>query len=84
MNPHPITVRGIALAEGRLLAIFAPLVARTREQLLVEAKAVAARQPDLLEWRADFYDRLGDPAEVAATAQALRSAQRRLEQRRGI
>lgn len=74
MPTRPILVHGRPLAEGRLPAICAPLVARTREALIAEARAVAAKQPDLLEWRADFFSALGDSAEVLATAAALREA----------
>lgn len=55
-------------------AICAPLVAATREALLAEARAVAAGQPDLLEWRVDFFAALADTAQVLATARELRLA----------
>lgn len=71
---HPIVLKGRPLAAGRLPAVCAPLVAPTREALLAEARQVAARQPDLLEWRVDFYRDIGNAAEVLATAAALREA----------
>jgi 3-dehydroquinate dehydratase-1 len=72
--PAPITLRGRPLAQGRLPAICAPLVGRTREQLLAETAAVTALAPDLLEWRVDFFEGIGETAEVLATAHALRAA----------
>ncbi|MDB5953633.1 type I 3-dehydroquinate dehydratase [Ramlibacter sp.] len=69
-----ITLGGQPLAGGRLPAICAPLVARTRAALITEAQAVAAKRPDLLEWRVDFFAALTDPAEVLAAASALREA----------
>jgi len=72
--PRAITVGGQPLAGGRLPAICAPLVARTRAALVTEAQAVAAKRPDLLEWRVDFFEAIGDPAEVLAAASALREA----------
>ena len=72
--PRAITIGGQPLAGGRLPAICAPLVARTRAALVTEAQAVAAKRPDLLEWRVDFFEAIGDPAEVLAAASALREA----------
>lgn len=74
MHTRPIRLRGEPLAAGRTPAICAPLVARTRDALRGEAAAVAAKRPDLLEWRVDFFGRLADPGEVLATAAALRDA----------
>lgn len=73
MHPHPILLKGRPLADGRLPAICAPLVARTRTGLLAEVEFVTAKQPDLLEWRVDFFERLGDREEVLAAAADLRS-----------
>jgi len=70
----PIQIGGRPLAGGRLPAVCAPLVARTREALAAEAAAVAAKQPDLLEWRVDFFEAIGDTAEVLRAAAGLRSA----------
>jgi 3-dehydroquinate dehydratase I len=74
--PHTITLGGRPLAEGRLPAICAPLVARTRAALAEEAAAVAALQPDLLEWRVDFFDAIADTAAVLSAAQAVQQAAR--------
>jgi 3-dehydroquinate dehydratase I len=71
---NPITLGGRPLAGGRLPAVCAPLVARTREALVAEAAAVAAKQPDLLEWRVDFFAAVADPQEVLRAAAALRQA----------
>ena len=67
-------MRGRPLAGGQLPAVCAPLVARTREALAAEATTVAALQPDLLEWRVDFFAAIADTAEVLAAARALRQA----------
>jgi 3-dehydroquinate dehydratase-1 len=70
----PIVVRGRPLATGRLPAVCAPLVGRTGEALAVECAAVAAKQPDLLEWRVDFFAAIGDVQAVLRAAAALRAA----------
>ena len=72
----PIRIAGRALADGRLPAVCAPLVGRTRAALAAEAAAVAALAPDLLEWRVDFFEAIADTAEVPAAAADLRAASR--------
>lgn len=74
MNFRPIELRGRPLAQGRLPAVCIPLVGRTREALAAEAQAVAAKSPDLLEWRVDFFDGIADTAAVLETAAAIRAA----------
>jgi 3-dehydroquinate dehydratase I len=76
VTARAIHVRGQPLAGGRLPAICAPLVGRTREQLLAEAAAVAAKRPDLLEWRVDFFEGIADSRAVADLAGALKQAAR--------
>lgn len=69
-----ITLKGTPLAGGRLPAVCAPLVARSHDALMQEAAAVAAKQPDLLEWRIDFFTALADRQQVLAAARQLRAA----------
>ena len=64
-------------ARGRKLGgdtplLCAPLVGRTRERLLAEANRVLKQKPDLVEWRVDFFDAIGDAGAVIDTARALR------------
>ena len=76
MRPSGIIVNGQPLAGGRLPAVCAPLVARTQAALLAEAAAVAAKEPDLLEWRIDFYEGIADTGSVLRAARELREAAR--------
>jgi 3-dehydroquinate dehydratase I len=71
---RPLAMRGRPLAGGRLPAVCAPLVARTPEALLAETRAVAAKQPDLLEWRVDFLEEIAQTDTVLRTAAAIRGA----------
>jgi 3-dehydroquinate dehydratase-1 len=73
MQPHPIVLRGTALAGGRVPAICAPLVARSRVALLEEVGVVAAKRPDLLEWRIDFFEAIGRVDDMLAMARELRT-----------
>jgi 3-dehydroquinate dehydratase I len=71
MHPQAILLNGRPLAGGRLPAVCAPLVARTDAALLAETAAVAAKRPDLLEWRVDFYEGIADTGRVLALARGL-------------
>lgn len=74
MPTRAIELKGRPLAGGRLPAVCAPLVGRTREALLAEAAAVAAKRPDLIEWRIDFFQAIADSAAVVALGGELRRA----------
>ena len=68
-----VDVRGRKLG-GETPLLCTPLVGRTRERVLAEAASVVRQKPDLVEWRVDFFDRIGDTAAVIDTARALRDA----------
>ncbi len=55
-------------------AICTPLVGRTRDQVLAEVAQVVSKQPDLLEWRVDFYQGIDDVAAVVALTKEIRQA----------
>lgn len=74
MQPKAIELKGRPAGSGRFPAICAPLVGRTRERLLAEAAAVAAKRPDILEWRVDFFEGIGDTAAVLSVLARIRQA----------
>jgi 3-dehydroquinate dehydratase I len=71
MQQRPVTVHGKALPYP---AICVPLVARTRDALVKECATVAAKKPDLIEWRVDFFDAIGDAKQVVDVARELKAA----------
>jgi 3-dehydroquinate dehydratase-1 len=74
MNPgKSIDIRGRKLG-GETPLICSPLVARARERLLAEAATVAAKSPDVIEWRVDYFGAINDTAAVLDTGKALRAA----------
>jgi len=70
----PITLNGQPIAGGKCPLICAPLVGRTREKLMAELAVVRQKQPDILEWRVDFFEQISDLASVIATAKAIKHA----------
>lgn len=70
----PIEWDGKPAGSGRFPSICAPLVGRTRESLLAEAASVAAKKPDILEWRVDFFERIADTGEVVDLAVQIKRA----------
>jgi 3-dehydroquinate dehydratase-1 len=74
MQPRAIELAGRPAGSGRFPLVCAPLVGRTRERLLAEAAAVAAKRPDLLEWRVDFFEGIGDTAAVAGALAGIKQA----------
>jgi 3-dehydroquinate dehydratase I len=68
-----IDARGRKLG-GETPLICTPLVGRSRERVLAEAASVVPKKPDVIEWRVDFFEEIGDTAAVLAVARALRGA----------
>ena len=68
-----IDIRGRRLG-GATPLICSPLVGRTRDAILAEAATVVAKQPDVIEWRVDFFGGIGDTVAVLDTGRALRAA----------
>ena len=59
--------------DGTLLACV-PLISKNLEALIHDAKETCLEQPDILEWRSDFFLSITQPDKVAQAAQALRQA----------
>ncbi len=74
MQTHkPIELNGQPIAGGKFPLICTPLVGRTLNALLAELEVVLPKQPDVLEWRVDFFESIGDAAAVIAAARAIKS-----------
>jgi 3-dehydroquinate dehydratase-1 len=67
-----VDARGRKLG-GETPLLCTPLVGRTRERVLAEAKSVLRQKPDIIEWRVDFFEAIGDTKVVLETARALRA-----------
>ena len=63
---NTVHIRNIALGEG-IPKICVPIVARTCEAILEEAKRIRALSADLVEWRADWFEDVFTPGTVSYT-----------------
>ena len=70
---NPVAVRNKVIG-GPVPLICIPVMAAARADLLDQATAMRAQQPDLLEWRVDAYAGINDLADCLATLAALRAA----------
>jgi 3-dehydroquinate dehydratase-1 len=68
-----VDIRGRRLG-GDTPLICSPLVGRTHARVIAEATIVAAKKPDVIEWRVDYFGGIGDAAAVLETGTALRTA----------
>lgn len=66
-----VTVRGTEIGGGKPL-ICTPLIGSNEEQLMLELERILPKKPDILEWRADFFQHLDDLQEVIHTASKIR------------
>jgi 3-dehydroquinate dehydratase I len=69
-----IELNGKPIGDGAFPLIITPLVGRTREAIADELAAIVPKMPDMLEWRIDFFEAIGDAARVVETAHAIRAA----------
>lgn len=71
-SSKPITLKGQPIANGKVPLICTPLVGRTLDAVLAELDVVLPKKPDVLEWRIDFFEQIGDTATVIAAAIAIK------------
>ena len=70
--PKHIEIGGHAIAGGKFPLICTPLVGRTFDKLMAELDVVLPKKPDVLEWRVDFFEQIGDTSAVIAAATAIK------------
>ncbi|MDD2919410.1 type I 3-dehydroquinate dehydratase [Rhodoferax sp.] len=71
---RPIELHGQPIAGGKFPLVCTPLVGRTLDQLMTELATVLPKQPDVLEWRVDFFEAIGNTPAVITAAQAIKQA----------
>jgi 3-dehydroquinate dehydratase-1 len=65
---------GKMIGEGKQVLVCTPVVGDTRAKILAELDAVLAKKPDVVEWRADFFEGIAATDEVVEVAQAMKDA----------
>ncbi len=68
-----VIVRGVKLGKGRP-KVCVPLTGRSREEIRAELLKMKTGSFDLIEWRADKFERISDPAALRETAEEIRQA----------
>lgn len=71
--PKHIQLGGKPIAGGKFPLICTPLVGRTFDRLIAELDEVLPKKPDVLEWRVDFFEDIGDATAVIAAATAIKN-----------
>lgn len=59
----PIIIKGRYIG-GRRPLICVPLVAKRKEELIEEAREILVKEPDLVEWRVDYFEDVDDIKKV--------------------
>ena len=60
------------IGEGTKPLVCTPLVGRTKEVILAELSNVLIKEPDIIEWRADFFEGVDNTNEVIAIAKEMK------------
>jgi 3-dehydroquinate dehydratase-1 len=66
-----VTIKGLTLGEG-MPKVCMPLVGGTVDELMSGADEVLELQPDIVEWRVDFFSQAENAARVLDTLKKLR------------
>lgn len=69
---RPLELKNRVLVADQGPLVCAPLVGASEEAVLSEVRAILPKNPDLLEWRVDFFSGIADSARVVALAKAIR------------
>ncbi|MDF2930354.1 MAG: 3-dehydroquinate dehydratase [Anaerospora sp.] len=64
------------VGDGTPPAICTPLVGNCKDQIIAELADILSKKPDMLEWRADFFQDIGNTAEILAVADLITSTAR--------
>jgi 3-dehydroquinate dehydratase-1 len=74
MNTSKKTVSIRGKIFGKHPLICTPLVGTDVKEIMREVETIRQKEPDMIEWRADFFKNLGDPSTVVETASKIREA----------
>ena len=67
-------MKGKTIGEGNRPLICTPLVGKTRELIMDELEKIMAKSPDVIEWRADYFEDIADSSRVVDMANRIKQA----------
>ena len=67
----PLTIRETEIGTG-IPKIIVPIVGKTQQEILSDAKSIVKIGAELIEWRADFYEDVRDEQKLKETLHVLR------------
>lgn len=65
-----VVIKNLKIGSG-IPKICVPVTGKTKEEILQQAREAAEQKPDLVEWRADFYEYLDSAVEVEKVCESL-------------
>ena len=69
-----ISIKGKPVGDGNFPLICTPVVGKSREDILAELAIVLPKKPDIIEWRVDFFEDIGNTVTVIDVATHIREA----------
>lgn len=73
MKTKTVLLRGVEIGAGRP-KIIVPIVGKTEQEILDKAAELVQAKPDVVEWRVDYFQGVGDVQRVVDTARELNEA----------
>ena len=73
MKTKTVLLRGVEIGAGRP-KIIVPIVGKTEQEILDKAAQLVQAKPDVVEWRVDYFQGVGDVQRVVDTARRLNEA----------
>lgn len=70
---RPLTLKSGPVGNGKEPLACAPLVGRDEDAVQRELDAVLPKEPDLIEWRVDFFAGIGESARAVALGREIRA-----------
>lgn len=71
MERNKVRVRNVVIGEG-MPKICAPIVGRNKEEILLQAEELKRAEPDLAEWRADWFEKVMEKEQLREILGLLR------------
>lgn len=68
---NPVIIRNIKIGEG-VPKICVPIIGRTQQEIVEQAKALKETPADIAEWRADWFEDVYDREKVCRAAEVIR------------